>query len=1053
MILCSGARSLVRAFMLAALLAMRSFDVYASTGFDGECTSISLSAATGRLLTTDQNGKLFEGTMLEPLRRTLPTAGNVNRARYVAGDSRILLEYQSGALELVDASSPATAVARLPAFTYVDVKVSRNGRLAVGLLPGSAAVEVLDLSANDLKRVGRYEHPLGAVFTAITIASELPVVAMLDEKHSVHLFDWTQGKRLPTPTNLIDTGLRKLSFVSDDLLWATVDAGLMPIGTAVDLSGRSRTLVGMSMTRNARIIDVAQGQVLLGSDDLGFTDVLRRTVHGTQSSYESQGPVILAPGLHDAVADPARDLAALCGSALEVVSLSTGARLLRARAPDQLRVFVDNVTEGAEMALVRDMEGRGAIWSVPQGRYVSMLPRVQLRVFPAWGAVDGASKSYLSFGQTDVLTVGRPIQAANMSGLPAYAVSAVPVPFNKQRGEAWQNTAVFAPGSGQSAYVVRPEMISTVSWSLIAANEIPTLTEFVSTPSSASHCPAFSGRLVASEKRNILAVVCVDGIAVYDIKTRRRTAFIQMPQWSDVSARLKVWVSSLAFSPDGYRLAFSVRVQRMFLDRIVDMALSADAPTVYVYDLRSATLKPVRTAGQVPVTAIAFSPDAQQVWVGGRWGDVAAYGAEKYEPLWRQRGIIGTVFGITFDARGDAVVWTDAGLIATVRQRDQLASSMWFLSGGRADGNSPQQFTGATSTLQLAAPLPVDFLTNPRQNPTLELTLKVPPAFQEPLQSLLYVDRVAVATGRLMGPAKDGVMHLTFPTQGITQGDLNVGLFAKTGGVSTDLLLGTVTVRSGIAGAGRLIGAFVGIGEYDDPKLEALPFASGDAQALASALEQDGALLRVFPPGQRKTKDEVLRFLKSARDSARPEDTLILFLSGHGQSTPDNRFVLAASDTRLSERNGPRSGMSPDDLLELVAAGRQGDTVLVLDTCASGAFIGALLRHPLLSDGPLSLGSSGRALVNSISVLAAAGPVSVAKEGYAGRGLLTGVILDGLKGPADADRDGTITQRELMDYVDRAMVTVSRKVFATAPQDPVLHYGTTTVDLLRRRAR
>ena len=149
------------AAVLMALCIFQPSSVFASTGFDGACTSISLSTTNGSLLTTDQNGKVFSGTLTEPLQGTLATAGDVKQARYVLGNSRILLVYQSGAIEILDPAYPVVALARLPASTYVDVKVSRDGRWAVGLLPGRASVEVLELSPNAFRPIRRYDHPIG----------------------------------------------------------------------------------------------------------------------------------------------------------------------------------------------------------------------------------------------------------------------------------------------------------------------------------------------------------------------------------------------------------------------------------------------------------------------------------------------------------------------------------------------------------------------------------------------------------------------------------------------------------------------------------------------------------------------------------------------------------------------------------------------------------------------------------------------------------------------------------------------------------------------------
>lgn len=1028
--------------------------VLASTGFNGACKGISQDISSGKLLATDESGKVFSGTFQDPLKDMLATAGNVDQARYVLGGSRILLVYHSGAVELLDASNPSSVLARLPASSYVAVNVSGDGRWAVAVLPGRASVDVLEFSPSTIKAVWRYDHPLFAVFTKATIASELPVVALFDEKFSLHLVNWKTGQLFPTPEGWAGHKLLKLEFIFDDLLWASMDTGLIPMGSVSDIAGKERSLEvegkGMSLTfGKAQLIAFGQGQTVLALDDLGFTDILQRTAQGSRSIYAGQGSKILSPGLHEAVADRASDLAALCGASLEIVSLPSGARVMVVPTQPRSTVFVDNVTADGELALVRDIQGRAAIWSLPQARYLSMLPRLQLQVFPAWASINAVTKTYLAFGQTDVLTVARPVKGGGTGSEP-YAVAAVPLNFQLQQGQDWDSSAIFAPDNHYKAYVVRPEMISTVTWSKFAVYVPPTQIEFIRADASASQCAAYSSRMAVSDNGSLLAVACIDGIAVYNTKTKRRVAFIKSPQWTQASARVKVWVSSLAFSPGAKRLAFAVRVQQMYIDPTADNALSANAPTVYVYDFRPTALKTIRTSGQVPVTAVAFSPNGNQLWVGGRWGDLVVYGVDRGDFLWRQRGITGSVFGIAFDKRGDAAVWTDAGLLSLVRLYDRTVSSTWFLTGGRTSGDGLRLSSHTPNRLQLASNLPSDVLANPRQKAVLNLFLKVPSEFQDPLQSLLYVDGDAVASGKLVEPVKNGVMHLAFPTQGLRQGSLSVGLFSQEGGASA-LSLGEITAQSGTESTGKLIGVFVGIGKYQDPALAPLPLAGGDAHAVAASLKQDGAQLHVFPHDT-PTRDELISLLVSARDTARPEDTLMLFISGHALTTPDNRFLIPAADTLLSETSGPHSGISPDELLKVISEGRQGDTVLILDTCESSAFISALMKHPLLSDGPLSLGGGeGRGLTNNISVLAAAATLQAAKEGYGGRGLLAGVVIDGLKGEADGNRDEKITQRELMNYVDRLMVTISRKAFPTQPQEPVLHYGTADVDLLKVR--
>jgi uncharacterized caspase-like protein len=62
-------------------------------------------------------------------------------------------------------------------------------------------------------------------------------------------------------------------------------------------------------------------------------------------------------------------------------------------------------------------------------------------------------------------------------------------------------------------------------------------------------------------------------------------------------------------------------------------------------------------------------------------------------------------------------------------------------------------------------------------------------------------------------------------------------------------------------------------------------------------------------------------------------------------------------------------------------------------------------------------------------VLSAATSVQEALEGYKGHGLFTYVIVEGLNGAADTDRDGFVKTLELADYVDNQVPELAEKVF------------------------
>jgi tetrahydromethanopterin S-methyltransferase subunit D len=52
-----------------------------------------------------------------------------------------------------------------------------------------------------------------------------------------------------------------------------------------------------------------------------------------------------------------------------------------------------------------------------------------------------------------------------------------------------------------------------------------------------------------------------------------------------------------------------------------------------------------------------------------------------------------------------------------------------------------------------------------------------------------------------------------------------------------------------------------------------------------------------------------------------------------------------------------------------------------------------------------------------------------AVEGYKGHGLFTWVVVEGLKGAADGDKDGYVKTHELVNYVDDKVPALAEQVF------------------------
>lgn len=98
---------------------------------------------------------------------------------------------------------------------------------------------------------------------------------------------------------------------------------------------------------------------------------------------------------------------------------------------------------------------------------------------------------------------------------------------------------------------------------------------------------------------------------------------------------------------------------------------------------------------------------------------------------------------------------------------------------------------------------------------------------------------------------------------------------------------------------GRFRALLLGVAEYQDPKLPPLPFVPDDLVNVATALEARGYATEIPDDsgrlGQTQIRSEVSRFLMTAQ----PNDTLLIYLSGHGAHGEGIDYLLPGdADTR-----------------------------------------------------------------------------------------------------------------------------------------------------------
>jgi hypothetical protein len=155
--------------------------------------------------------------------------------------------------------------------------------------------------------------------------------------------------------------------------------------------------------------------------------------------------------------------------------------------------------------------------------------------------------------------------------------------------------------------------------------------------------------------------------------------------------------------------------------------------------------------------------------------------------------------------------------------------------------------------------------------------------------------------------------------------------------------------------------------------------------------------------------------------SAYPDDTLLLFISGHGDKDADGDLYFLAQDTERDLLSSTAIGAH--FVSRQAARSRAKQKVLLIDTCYSGAFAkGHVFKS---GDAVITAEDFGENGGRGTAIITAASSTQLASEAAAeGRmqSRFTRHLIEGIEtGAADANGTGNITLDELFDYVRAAL--------------------------------
>jgi WD40 repeat protein len=235
----------------------------------------------------------------------------------------------------------------------------------------------------------------------------------------------------------------------------------------------------------------------------------------------------------------------------------------------------------------------------------------------------------------------------------------------------------------------------------------------------------------------------------------------------------------------------------------------------------------------------------------------------------------------------------------------------------------------------------------------------------------------------------------------------------------------------------------VGVSNYANPKLN-LKYAAVDAWAVIEAFGKvhgGHEAIRPLPLLDAEAKREDILTAARALENVREDDTVVVFLAGHGAVSESQEFYFVAHDTDVGKLK--ETGLAFEQIERLLERCPSRRKLLVMDACQSGVLDPEGVWAPLpvgiaeTADPKRNVEVASRIFRVSSSfdamraqfadldensgalVLSAAAGSQFAFE-RDGNGLFTRALIDGIERmAADRDGNGELAVTELQDYVSK----------------------------------
>jgi WD40 repeat protein len=224
----------------------------------------------------------------------------------------------------------------------------------------------------------------------------------------------------------------------------------------------------------------------------------------------------------------------------------------------------------------------------------------------------------------------------------------------------------------------------------------------------------------------------------------------------------------------------------------------------------------------------------------------------------------------------------------------------------------------------------------------------------------------------------------------------------------------------------------IGINKYRDGSLR-LKYSVPDAKSIAAVFGQHSRSIfekivieQVFD--ENATLEGIEAAFKKIRPQIQTQDVFVFYMAGHGV-TQNGRYHFLPHDFRYkNEESIAKNGITQDHLQKWLATIKARKSLLLMDTCNSGAFTKAQA---------LQRGIAEKTAVNRLTratgraIIVAAKDDQPAMEGYQGHGVFTYVLLGAFR-EADktfGNRDKQTSIFEIATYINEYVPKITYKQF------------------------